>query len=108
MESETIRDDGTILVRRVVLAPGESMPWHTDACHRVSVIVRGGRLRIEYRDGGASEEVEVQPGQADWDRPNDRVHRGVNIGDTPYEEVVVFLRESGAIDPQPEATPEQP
>jgi hypothetical protein len=102
VESETIRDDGTIVVRRTVLAPGEAMPWHVDTCHRVSVIVRGERLRIEYRDGGASEEFEIQPGQADWDQPNDRAHRGVNIGDSPYEEVVVFLREPGTVDPQPE------
>jgi len=27
-----------------VLEPGEAMPWHTDACHRFSVIVRGVRL----------------------------------------------------------------
>jgi len=28
------------------------MPWHTDSCHRFSVVVRGERLRIEFRDTG--------------------------------------------------------
>ena len=39
MEVITQRDD--LVIRRLVLAPGEGMPWHTDTCHRFTV--RAGR-----------------------------------------------------------------
>jgi quercetin dioxygenase-like cupin family protein len=82
---------GTTLVRRLILAPGEAMPWHRDPFHRVTVVLSGSALAIEYRDGGESEQFEVMPGEAGWDEPTDRVHRGVNIGEQPYEEITVFL-----------------
>jgi hypothetical protein len=67
------------------------MPWHHDPFHRVTVVLRGSRLAIELRDGGDRHELAVRPGQADWDEPTDRVHRGVNIGNTPYEEIAIFF-----------------
>ena len=39
---------------------------------------------------------------ADWDEPESRVHRAVNVGLTPYEEVVTFFLEAPGADPQPE------
>jgi len=41
MKSEVITKRDDLMIRRLVLGPGEAMPWHTDACHRFSVIVRG-------------------------------------------------------------------
>lgn len=90
MEEELIRR-GTILVRRLRLAPGEAMPWHRDPFHRVTVVLAGEMLAIESRDGAELARFAVTPGQVDWDEPTDRVHRGVNIGELPYEEVTVFL-----------------
>jgi len=90
VEEELIRR-GTILVRRLRLAPGEAMPWHRDPFHRVTVVVAGEMLAIESRDGAELARFAVTPGQVDWDEPTDRVHRGVNIGELPYEEVTVFL-----------------
>ena len=75
----------------MVLEAGEAMPWHRDPYHRVTVVLRGSALAIEYRDGGERDEFEVTPGQADWDEPTDRVHRGVNVGDEPYEEIAIFF-----------------
>ena len=40
------------MVRRLRLAPGESMAWHRDPYQRVAVILGGDLLSIEYRDGG--------------------------------------------------------
>ena len=77
------------------------MYWHTDACHRFSVIVRGSRLGIEYRDTGEIEANDVSSGLAGWDAPTDRVHRAVNLGSEVYEEVVTFYRADASIDPQP-------
>ena len=102
MQTEVITERDDLLVRRATLAPGEAMPWHTDLVHRFSVVVRGDRLAIEYRDGGETFEFNVHPGQADWDAPEPRVHRAVNVGAETFEEVVMFFLE-GVRDPQPEA-----
>lgn len=91
MIEETIDRRGTTLVRRLVLAPGEATSWHVDPFQRVTVVVRGEALAIEYRDGGEAERVDVRAGQADWDAPTDRGHRAVNIGTTIYEEVTIFF-----------------
>ena len=102
MPSEWITRRDDLMIRRQVLAPGEAMAWHTDPCHRSSVVVRGERIQIEFRDGGETVEVPVHPGLADWDAPEARVHRAVNVGRTPYEEVVTFFLEEPGNDPQPE------
>jgi quercetin dioxygenase-like cupin family protein len=92
---------GTTLVRRLRLAPGDVMPWHRDPYHRVTVVLHGDALAIEYRDGGASERIELTPEQVDWDEPTERVHRGVNVGTQPYEEITVFFLDRPDAVPQP-------
>ena len=99
-EEELFRRD-TVLVRRLRLEPGEAMPWHRDPFHRVSVVLESETLAIKARDGTELARFEVRPGQVDWDEPSDRVHRGVNIGATPYEEVTVFLLDRPDAVPQP-------
>jgi quercetin dioxygenase-like cupin family protein len=91
MNEEELFRRGKTLVRRLRLAPGEAMPWHRDPFHRVTVVLTGDALAIEFRDGGEREGFHVTPGQADWDEPSDRVHRGVNVGQQPYEEVTIFF-----------------
>lgn len=95
-----IRRDNT-LVRRLHLAPGEAMPWHRDPFHRVTVILQGSAIAIEFRDGTEGQQFDVIPGQVDWDEPTDQVHRGVNVGDEPYEEITVFFLEHPNDVPQP-------
>lgn len=94
-------DRARIRVRRLVLAPGEATPWHVDRCVRHTIVVRGERLRIEFRDGRESLTVEVAPGLASWDEPEPAVHRAVNVGNEPYEEVVTFLLDAPDMEPQP-------
>ena len=103
MQLEVITQRDDLLIRRMVLEPGEAMPWHTDTCRRFTVVVRGEQLRIEFRDHGEAVTVPVRPGLADWDFPEARIHRGVNAGSEPYEEVVVFFRDPPGIEPQPQA-----
>lgn len=103
MSEESILENGKVLVRRQRLAAGEAGPWHVDACQRVTVVLSGELLAIEYRDGGAADHVSVAPGQTDWDEPAPRAHRAVNIGSTPYEEVTVFFLDAPGADPQPRA-----
>ncbi len=92
---------GTTLVRRLRLAPGDVMPWHRDPYHRVTVVLHGDALAIDYRDGGVSERIAITPEQVDWDEPTERVHRGVNVGTQPYEEITVFFLDRPDAVPQP-------
>jgi quercetin dioxygenase-like cupin family protein len=101
---ETISQRGTTLIRRLVLEPGAATPWHVDPYVRVSVVVRGEALAIEYRDGPETERLAVVPGEAGWDEPTDQVHRAVNVGRIPYEEVTVFFLDRPDASPQPITT----
>ncbi len=102
MAEERLIHRGTTLVRRLSLAPGEAMHWHRDPFHRVTVVLRGDALALEYRDGGEPSRFEVTPGQVDWDEPTDRVHRAVNVGEQPYEEITVFFLDRPDAVAQPE------
>jgi hypothetical protein len=104
MQTEVITRRDDLLIRRAILAPGQATPWHVDLTHRFTVVVRGDRLAIEYRDGGERQEFAVNPGMADWDAPEPRVHRAVNVGAERFEEVVTFYLEAGVDDPQPQSS----
>jgi quercetin dioxygenase-like cupin family protein len=90
MMDEVLFHRGNTLVRRLRLAPGEAMPWHSDP-QRAAVILGGDFLSIEYRDGGENQRIEITPGEVEWEEPTTRVHRAVNVGKQPYEQVTVFL-----------------
>lgn len=102
MKKEILSKRYNTLIRRLILDPGEAMPWHTDICSRFTVVVQGDALGIEYRDSGEIESFPVRPGLAEWDEPQSRVHRGVNVGSVPYEEVVIFFLGEADTEPQPE------
>jgi len=102
MENEILHKRGTTLVRRMRLAPGEAMPWHRDPFHRVTVVLSGDSIEIEYRDGRPNLRIELTPGQVDWDEPSSPVvHRAVNRGKQVYEEVTVFFLDRPDAPPQP-------
>ena len=101
MTEDVLHHRGTYLVRRQTLAPGEATPWHRDPYHRLTVILSGETLEIEFRDGGKAERIEVIRGQADWDEPTKRVHRAVNVGGQVYEEITVFFLDRPDAVPQP-------
>ena len=103
MKSETITERNDLIIRRHILEPGEALPWHTDLCPRFTVVVTGESLRIEYRDSDVAETFPVHPGLADWDVAEARVHRAVNAGLVPYEEVIIFFLDKPGMEPQPEA-----
>ena len=103
MQLEVITDRTDLLIRRQLLEPGAATPWHTDACHRFSVVVRGDGLTIEFLGEDAAQSVPVKPGLADWEAPEPRVHRAVNTGTVTFEEVVTFYRDHPGQDPQPTA-----
>jgi quercetin dioxygenase-like cupin family protein len=102
---EKLHHRGTALVRRLLLAPGETTRWHRDPFHRVTVVLRGGILAIDFRDGHPQKRIEVAPGQVDWDEPTERTHRAMNIGDTTYEEIAIFFLDRPDDVPQPDDVP---
>lgn len=59
-------------------------------------------IRRHTLEAGESVAVPVPPGLSDWDEPEPRVHRAVNVSAARYEEVVMFFLDSPGIDPQPE------
>jgi quercetin dioxygenase-like cupin family protein len=80
MSEHVLHRRGKTLVRRLRLAPGESTAWHRDPFHRVTVVLSGEALAIEYRDEAQGERFQVTAGQADWDEPTGPVHRAINVG----------------------------
>ena len=103
MRIDLITERDELVIRRMVLEPGEAMFWHTDACRRFSVVVRGDELTIEYQHSGDRQSVSVVPGLADWDSPQPLAHRAVNTGAHTFEEVVTFYRDFPDQEPQPRA-----
>ncbi len=65
------------------------------------MVLGGDLLAIEYRDRSPSHHLKLTPGQVDWDEPTDRIHRAVNVGDQPYEEITVFFLDHPDAVPQP-------
>ena len=101
MSVTNVEQRGTTLVRRMRLLPGESTPWHRDPFVRVTTVITGALLSIEFRDGSPAERVRVTPGQTSFEDPVQRVHRAVNVGSVTYEEVSVFFLERPDSVPQP-------
>jgi len=99
---QVLHHRGNYLVRRQKLLPGEATPWHRDPYHRLTVVLSGDLLEIEFRDGGESQRWEITVGEVDWSEPSDRVHRAVNVGKEVFEEVVTFFLDRPDAVPQPE------
>ena len=106
MSEELLYTKGNILVRRAILDPGESSAWHTDTCDRLTVILSGDRIAIEFRESGEIHEIDVNPGRVDWDEPTSEEHRAINVGQCRYEEVVTFFLSKSGQDPQPKTRQE--
>jgi quercetin dioxygenase-like cupin family protein len=101
-QQQVLHHRGNYLVRRLRLAPGEATPWHRDPFHRVSVVLSGDLLNIEFRDGGETQTWKTTVGDVDWSEPSDRLHRAVNVGNEVFEEVVTFFLDRPDAVPQPE------
>ena len=97
---QVLHHRGNYLVRRQRLKPGEATPWHRDPFHRVTVVLKGDLLNIEFRDGGETQQWKVTVGEVDWIEPSDRVHRAVNVGKEVFEEVVTFFLDRHDAEPQ--------
>ncbi len=104
---QVLHQRGNHLVRRQRLEPGEATPWHRDPFHRITVVLSGDLLSIEFRDGGQTQPWKITVGEVDWVEPTDRVHRAVNVGREAFEEVVTFFLDHPDAVPQPEDEEQQ-
>jgi len=64
-QQQVLHHRGNYLVRRQRLAPGEATPWHRDPFHRVTVVLGGDLLDIEFRDGGETQPWKITVGEVD-------------------------------------------
>ena len=103
---QVLHHRGNYLVRRQRLRPGEATPWHRDPYHRVTVVLSGDLLVIEFRDSNEKVSCKITPGEVDWSEPGNRVHRAVNAGKVVFEEIVTFFLDRPDADPQPEEKPQ--
>jgi quercetin dioxygenase-like cupin family protein len=101
-DQQVLHHRGNTLVRRQRLQPGEATSWHHDPFHRLTVILGGDLLHIEFRDGGETVPWKVTVGEVHWVEPSPRIHRAVNVGKEVFEEVVTFFLDQPDAEPQPE------
>ena len=103
MQETLLHHRGNYLVRRLHLPPGEATRWHRDPFHRVTIILSGDVVDVEYRDGSKTERFEVNAGEAHGQEPTDQLHRAVNPGEQVYEEITIFFLDRPDAVPQPDA-----
>ena len=101
VNQQVLHHRGNYLVRRQRLAPGEATPWHRDPFNRVTVVLSGDVLNVEFRDGCETQSWKITVGEVDWSEPSHRVHRAVNVGKEVFEEVVTFFLDDPDAEPQP-------
>ncbi len=70
--------------------------------HRMTAVLSGDLLNLEFRDGGENQPWKITVGEVDWVEPSHRVHRAVNVGKEVFEEVVTFFLDRPDAVPQPE------
>lgn len=77
---EVLHHRGNYLVRRQRLSPGRRPLWHRDPYNRVTVVLSGDLLNIEFRDGEENQQWKITVGEVGWSEPSDRVHRDCECG----------------------------
>jgi len=88
--SELFDGPGTVTVRKLTIAPGETLPWHYHPGYAFNVVTNG-TLTVE--DGCGGEETlqgtgnPLNPANPAFEEMDGRVHRAKNLGST---DVVVF------------------
>jgi len=75
MKVEIITENETLLIRRLVLEPKECMYWYTDSCKRFTVVIRGFKSDIEFRETDDVVEIDAHLRMADWDEPEPKALR---------------------------------
>jgi quercetin dioxygenase-like cupin family protein len=82
-------ENDQVRVLRVKIGPGESTPLHEHALNRVVTYLSDQNFRVTTADG-RTDTVIHKAGEVSWGGP--ARHKEVNIGEKPFEAVVVELK----------------
>jgi hypothetical protein len=83
-------EDDRVSVWELKLAPGEATAWHQHLHDYMFVVVRNGRVRVEFLDGSFEEQDDVIG--AVGIREKDLPHRLVNLSQNEYFNIVIELK----------------
>ena len=92
--TKLLHEDDHARVWCLDLEPGESTEWHRHTSDYVFVVTQTGTVRCDYADG-ATEVQEGDPVGSSQYRRRDVPHRLVNVGDRPYRNIVIELKQQG-------------
>ena len=85
------------------LAPGETLPAHRHELDYLYVVIGDGSLQTGYPDGTADPPREMQDGDVRFravkspDGASRATHSATNVGQTPWRNIVVELKEEGVL-----------
>lgn len=89
-------ETGTVRVWEIGLAPGESQPWHVHGNPYVILSVESSPGQMEFLDGSEPRLLQEYVGGAVY-RAASPAHRLQNIGDIPYRNRLIELRDLGEL-----------
>ena len=76
------------------LAPGESTGVHRHEHDYFFVVIGGGKLQGVQADGTKGKPRTMQDGEVHWrEIDGEAVHEAVNVGDEPWRNIVVELKQ---------------
>lgn len=92
-------ENDRVRVWDLALAPGEALGAHVHRLDFCFVVVRGGHLRhVHPEDPAQSQDVRYEDDQVVFLEAGEGLphHRLVNVGDTPYRNLVIELKDGPA------------
>ena len=103
MRTEVITKRDDLLIRRQILEPGQAGPWHTDPCHRFSVVVSGTACASSSARPASRSRCRCTRGWRTGTLPSPVSTVPSTSGTLASEEVVSFYLDPPGIEAQPEA-----
>ncbi len=87
-------ENDRVRVWDLALAPGESTGMHRHENDYLYVVIGGGKLQGVSSDGVKREARDMVDGQVQWrDVDGEDVHEAINVGDGPWRNIIVELKE---------------
>ena len=87
-------ENDRVRVWDLTLAPGESTGMHRHTNDYLYVVIGGGTLQGVKADGSGGEAQERPDGQVVFrDIDGEDIHEAINVGDEPWRNIIVELKE---------------
>jgi len=88
---QPVFENERVIVYRISLAPGESLPMHTHAKPGLSLVIAGSEIAVTTAGSDKIQTLTIAAGEARW-RPGALTHAIRNSGKTRFEGVDVELK----------------